>query len=218
VQSLSLLGNVDVAEKLKAMLGQPAQNINGGNALNETSLGTMDAPPPMVKSAQATMPLPSAPQPAVGNVKTEAAVKTVASPAAELRLMSERQEMRVGEKQRLALLLTTNAPLGTALLAVRFDARIIAVRGVSRALANAQGALPSIMQSVDPNGMVLISVSPSPDAPLASGSHVLLYLDIEALAHGEGKILFDQGNMYLNTSDGRRVELSVAPGRLVVKQ
>lgn len=217
VQSLSLPGNVDVAEKLKAMLGQPTAtpNITGGSAQAETTLTTMDEPPPMVKTVQT--PTPSA-QPAVQTARTEATVKTVAAPVAELRLMSERQEMRAGEKQRLALLLTTNASLGTALLAVRFDPRTIAVRGVSRGLANAQGVLPTIMQSVDPNGMVLISVSPLPDAPLAAGSHVLLYLDIEALAGGESKITFDQGNMYINAADGRRVQLSVVPGRLLVKQ
>src|ERR1051325_9782332 len=217
VQSLSLPGNVDVAEKLKAMLGQPAAtpNITGGSPQAETTITRMDEPPPMVKTVQT--PTPSA-QPVLETARTEAAAKTVAAPAAELRLMSERQEMRAGEKQRLALLLTTNAPLGTALLAVRFDPRTIAVRGVSRGLANAQGVLPSVMQSVDPNGLVLISVSPLPDTPLAAGSHVLLYLDIEALAGGESRITFDQGNMYINASDGRRVQLSVVPGRLMVKQ
>ncbi|HEX8772424.1 MAG TPA: secretin N-terminal domain-containing protein [Pyrinomonadaceae bacterium] len=216
VQSLALPGNVDVAEKLKAMLGQTTAtpSITEGNAQQVGgALNAMDAPPPMVKSAQTATPAAPA---VVENAR--AAVNPATVPAAELRLMSEKQEMRVGEKQRLALLLTTNAPLGTALLAVRFDARTIAVRGITKGLATAQGALPTIMQSVDPNGMVLISVSPLPDAPLGSGSHVLLYLDIEALAGGEGKITFDQGNMYINSADGRSVKLSVAPGRLVVKQ
>jgi hypothetical protein len=181
--------------------------MTDGNAQVGGALSTMDAPPPMVRSVQTqTATTPPAPP-----------ANTVTAPAAELRLMSERQEMRVGEKQRLALLLTTNAPLGTALLAVRFDARTIAVRGITKGLASAQGALPTIMQSVDPNGMVLISVSPLPDAPLSAGSHVLLYLDIEALAGGEGKITFDQGNMYINSADGRSVKLSIVPGRLVVK-
>lgn len=221
VQSLALPGNVDVAEKLKAMLGQTTAtpNITEGNAQVGAALSTMDAPPPMVKSAQTTTPTMTATtpaaQPVVESAKT--VVNTVTVPAAELRLMSERQEMRVGEKQRLALLLTTNAPLGTALLAVRFDARTIAVRGITKGLANAQGAVPTIMQSVDPNGMVLISVSPLPDAPLGAGSHVLLYLDIEALAGGDSKLTFDQGNMYLNSADGRSVQLRIAPGRLVVK-
>jgi general secretion pathway protein D len=219
VQTLSLPGNMDVAEKLKAMLGQTGvtPNTTSGNAQVEAALSTMDAPPVMEKSALTVTTQTPVQTVAVESAKTETAARTVTMPVAELRLMSERQEMRVGEKQRLALLLSTNAPLGTALLAVRFDPRTIAVRGVVKGLANAQGPLPSIMQSVDPNGMVLISVSPSLDAPLAAGSHVLLYLDIEALATGESKILFDQGNMYLNASDGQHVKLSVMPGRLVVK-
>ncbi|HEV2913046.1 MAG TPA: secretin N-terminal domain-containing protein [Pyrinomonadaceae bacterium] len=266
IQSLALPGNVDVAEKLRAMLAQPSASPTmttaaaaaGGSAQVETALAALDAPPsPLEKSAAtaaaatsstttatttaatsttatstATTAAPPPPvveqQPAAASTKTEAAVKTppattttaaTVAATAELRLLSERQEMRVGEKQRLALLLTTNAPLGTALLALRFDPRTIALRDVTKGLASVQGAVPSIMQSVDPNGMLLISVSPSsPDTPLAAGSYVLLYLDIEALAPGESRIVFDQTNMYLHASDGRGVQLGVVPGRFLVKQ
>ncbi|HEX8142914.1 MAG TPA: secretin N-terminal domain-containing protein [Pyrinomonadaceae bacterium] len=227
VQSLALPGSVDVAEKLRAMLGgQPttSPNFTGGNVQVETALRALDAPPPPPErnavAATPTMtppPAAASAQPSQEGAKIEAAVKTAAAtPVAELRLMSERQEMRVGEKQRLALVLTTNASLGTALLAMRFDARSIAVRGIAKGPLGAQGTSPTVMHSIDPNGMLLISVSPSADAPLAQGSHVLLYLDIEALAAGESRILFDQGNMYINASDGRGVQLKVMPGRLMV--
>jgi hypothetical protein len=231
IQSLALPGNVDMAEKLRAMLAQPSASPTvtpGGSAQIDNALAALDAPPPQPEKSAATAttttPPPTVVLPAE-STKTEAAGRTtqaataVAAVAAELRLMSERQDMRVGEKQRLALLLTTNAPLGTALLALRFDPRTIALRGVTKGLTSVQGAVPSVMQSVDPNGMLLISVSPTaPDAPLAAGSYVLLYLEIEALAPGESRIVFDQGNMYLNASDGRSVQLGVVPARLVVKQ
>jgi hypothetical protein len=218
VRSLALPGNVDVAEKLKAMLAQPTSNMNatGGNTPPvDTALNALDAPPPLaVKSAASVTP---AAQPSATENTARAAKTTAAMPVAELRLMSERQEMRVGEKQRLAVVLTTNAALGTALLAMRFDPRTIAVRSITNGPAAAQGAQPSIMQSVDPNGMLLISVAPPSGASLASGSQVLLYLEIEALAPGESKLLFDQANIYLNASDGRAVQLRVMPAHLVVK-
>ncbi|HYY57156.1 MAG TPA: secretin N-terminal domain-containing protein, partial [Pyrinomonadaceae bacterium] len=181
IQSLALPGNVDVAEKLRAMLAQPSASPTitpGGSTQIDTALAALDAPPQQPEKSAATAttatPPPTVVQPAE-SAKTEAAGRTtqattaiVAAAAAELRLMSERQEMRVGEKQRLALLLMTNAPLGTALLALRFDPRTIALRGVTKGLTSVQGAVPSVMQSVDPNGMLLISVSPTaPDAPLA---------------------------------------------------
>ena len=219
VQSLALPGNADIAERLKAMLTQSssaAPTMIGGNAQAATSaLSAMDAPPPLPEKSAAA-PANTA-QPAA-SAKVEATVKTVATGLAELRLMSERQEMRVGEKQRLAVLLTTNAPLGTALLALNFDPHTISVRGITKGYVDAGGVSPTVTQSVDPNGLMLVSVSPSPNAAAAAGARVLFYLDIEAIAPGESKIVFDQNNMYLNAADGRALQLKLLPGRFTVKQ
>ncbi|MBA3767479.1 MAG: hypothetical protein H0W99_10910, partial [Acidobacteria bacterium] len=199
VQSLSLPGNADIAEKLKAMLTQSsaASTMTDGNA-------------------QAAAAPVSTAEPA--GAKVEAAVKTGATGVAELRLMSERQEMRVGEKQRLAILLTADAPMGTALLALRFDPHTISVRGLTKGYVDAQGVSSTITQSVDPNGLMLVSISPSPEAAATTGARVLFYLDIEAIAPGESQIVFDQNNMYLNAADGRSLQLRMLPGRFTVKQ
>lgn len=225
VQSLALSGNVDIAERLRTMLAQPGANPTAGNsqaAGMDAALSSIGAPPPLPeKSATtATAATTVAPQ----SAKIEATVKPTtvatakAASVAELRLMSERQEMRVGERQRLALLLTTDAPLGTALLALRFDPRTIVVRGVTKGPADAKGVTPAIMQSIDPYGLLLVSVSPSGDVSSATGARVLLFLDIEAIAPGESKLVFDQTDMYLNAADGHSVQLKLLPTSLMLKR
>jgi general secretion pathway protein D len=224
VQTLAQPGNTDIAEKLKAMLSQSspapttttAPTVTDGNAQIAALLSSMEAPPPLSEKSAVVAPV-RAVEP--GSAKVEAAVKVGATAGvAELRLMSERQEMRVGEKQRLAILLTTDAPLGTALLALRFDPRTIAVRGIATGAVDARGVSPTVMQSVDPNGLLLVSVSPSPEgASATTGARVLLYLDIEAIAYGESKFVFDEKNMYLNAADGRGLQLRLLPVRLTVK-
>jgi general secretion pathway protein D len=220
VQSLALpaSGNVDIAERLRAMLAQPGASPTAGNAQTsgaDIALTTLGAPPPLPEKSA---PTATAVQPQ--SAKVEASVKpTTTASFAELRLMAERQEMRVGEKQRLALLLTTDAPLGTALLALRFDPRTIVVRGITKGPADAKGITPAIMQSVDPYGLLLVSVSSPADASTTTtGARVLLFLDIEAIAPGESKLVFDQTDMYLNTADGHGLQLKLLPTSLMVKR
>jgi hypothetical protein len=130
----------------------------------------------------------------------------------------EEQEMRVGEKRRLALVLKTDAPLGIAVLTLRFDPRAIAVRGISpgNLFAGVQGAAPTITQSVNPGGVLLVSVSPPPGA-LMTGAGVLIFIDIEAVAAGESAIRFDKDNMHLIASDGRSVLLQFVQSHVTVK-
>lgn len=147
------------------------------------------------------------------------------SSAAELRLVPELEEMRVGEKRRLALVLKTDAPLGIAVLALRFDPRAINVRGVSlgNLFAVAQGgapaaaAAPTLTQSVNPGGVLLISVAPQSGVSM-TGAGVLVFIDIEGVAAGESAIGFDRENMHLIASDGRNVRLQFVEGRVTVKQ
>jgi general secretion pathway protein D len=222
VQSLALSGNVDIAERLRTMLAQPTANPTAGNSSTgvvDATLSAVGAPPPLPeKSVAAATNTATTPQ----SAKIEATVKpttaVTAASVAELRLMSERQEMRVGEKQRLALLLTTDAPLGTALLALRFDPRTIVVRAVTKGPADAKGITPAIMQSIDPYGLLLVSVSPSGDVSSATGARVLLFLDIEAIAPGESKLVFDPTDMYLNAANGHSVQLKLLPTSLMLKR
>jgi general secretion pathway protein D len=136
----------------------------------------------------------------------------------EARLLPGQPEMRVGEKQRIALVLVSKEPLGNTILRLKFDPRYVAVRNVSPGnWPDGAATQPSIMQSIDPAGIIAVAVSPQAGASLKTGANVVLFLDIEAVAAGESIISFDQANAHVVTSDGRAVKLQVVESRVAVK-
>lgn len=138
-------------------------------------------------------------------------------PVAEARLMAEGQEMRVGQKQRIALVLISKEKLGNTLARLHFDPRFLAVRGISQGpWADGAQTAPTIMQSIDPAGMIMLAISPQTAAPLKSGANVVLYLEVEALAVGESAITFDE-NAQSATADGRGVKMQMMESRITVK-
>jgi hypothetical protein len=184
--------------------------------------------------AQPSGVTPGLPQPALaaalekslaakGNTTvTPSSAAAVAKPepsalVAELRLMAERQEMRVGEKQRVALVLVSKEPLGAATARLRFDPRLLAVRGVSQGdWPDGASSAPVIRQSIDDAGMITLVIQPRSGAPLKSGASVILFLEVEALAAGEGVIRFGP-DAYIVAPNGRGVSLQLTESRLTVK-
>lgn len=150
-------------------------------------------------------------------LSSERIEKAVLGSAAELRLIPERNEMRVGEKRRLALVLKTDAPLGLAVVTLRFDPRTLAIHNVATGnLFAGQQNVPTITQSVT-GGVLLVSIAPPTGAPM-TGAGVLVFIDIEALATGESAINFDKDNMHLIASDGRNITLQLVQSQVIVKQ
>jgi general secretion pathway protein D len=143
--------------------------------------------------------------------------KAVLGSAAELRLIPERNEMRVGEKRRLALVLKTDAPLGLAVVTLRFDPRTVAIHNVATGnLFAGQQSVPTITQSVT-GGVLLVSIAPPTGTPM-TGAGVLVFVDIEALATGESALNFDKDNMHLIASDGRNITLQLVQSQVIIKQ
>jgi hypothetical protein len=180
-----------------------------------------------INSAQETTaaPQPSYARPAMVE-KTPAAAQIInkvfgngpatqpAAASAELRLMPAQQEMRVGEKQRLALTLISSAPLNSAMLRLRFDPRFIAVRGISQGDSSTNAS--TIMQSIDPSGIVTISVMPPAGVNFKNGASVLVFLDIEATAVGESALSFEKDNVHLSSA-GSQVAPQLFESRILVK-
>jgi hypothetical protein len=138
-------------------------------------------------------------------------------PVVEARLMAEGQEMSVGQKQRIALVLISKEKLGNTLARLHFDPRFLAVRGISQGpWADGAQTAPIIMQSIDPSGMIMLAISPQANAPLKSGANVVLYLEVEALAVGESAITFGD-NAQSATFDGRGVKMQMMESRITVK-
>jgi hypothetical protein len=141
----------------------------------------------------------------------------LAAGVVELRLSPEQGEMRAGEKRQLALTVRTGAPLGLAVLTLRFDPHVVKVNSVTAGglFANAKTA-PSLTQSMDQNGMLLVSLAPAAGSPV-SGEGALLNIEFEAIAAGDSMLAFDLANVHLVASDGRSILLQVEPVRLTVK-
>jgi hypothetical protein len=162
-----------------------------------------------------------------GGANTSAAATPVSSSAAaapaesvaELLMLPEQQELKVGERRRVMVFLKTDAPLGLATATLRFDPRALAVRSVSQGGLGADKSLaPVLTQSIDPSGVLLVSVSPASGAQPLTGEGLLLVIEVEGLAAGETSLQFDADKVHLIATDGRTVRPRVAPGRFKVTQ
>jgi LysM repeat protein len=124
--------------------------------------------------------------------------------------------MNVGEKRQLAVELNSAAPLGLAVVMMRFDPTVIKVNSVTagKMFADAKSA-PTLTQSTE-KGVLLVSVAPGAGLQI-SGEGALLDLEVEAIAAGDGSIAFDLSNVHLITSNGRTTLLQLAPMSLAVK-
>jgi general secretion pathway protein D len=135
----------------------------------------------------------------------------------EVSLSPDKTELKTGEKQQLQIRVKSDAPLGTAIMMLRFDPKVLKVNGISlgELFANAKSA-PMLTQSVDEHGMVLISVAPGAgSATTADGT--LINIDVEALAAGDSSLAFDISNVHVVAADGRALLLQINPAKLTVK-
>jgi general secretion pathway protein D len=193
---------MDVASALKSIVS-PATGVSG------TSAGT--------KQDANVSPVVEELAPKSDKTGTGARSNELAAGVVELSLSPEQSEMRVGEKRQIALGVRTGAPLGLAVLTLRFDPRVLKINSVAAGglFANAKTA-PALTQSVDQNGMLLVSLAPAAGAPV-SGEGVLLNIEFEAVAGGDSLLAFDLANVHLVASDGRNILLQVEPVKLTVK-
>ena len=142
------------------------------------------------------------------------------SRTAQMKLTGDEAPWKVGEKRTIAVELNSNVPLGLAVLTLRFDPKVLQVRGVSSGsmIAGAPGTVPNISQSIDPLGVCLISISALNGGPAMKGTGVLLLLEVEAVGAGDGSVLFDKQKTNLVATDARDVVLDLAQGQIVVKE
>ena len=166
-------------------------------ALTTANASTMNTP---LARAAAPPTLPAAP----------------AVSSAELRLVPEEEQARAGETRRMAVTLKTDAPLGLATATLRFDPRVMTVRSVSKGAMFDERAAPVIMQSIDPTGVLVISIAPAAGAPAITGEGELLIIEVEAIATGLSSFSFDAGKLHLIATDGRSVLTQVTQSQFKV--
>ncbi len=107
--------------------------------------------------------------------------------AAELGLTPDNQSMRVGESRRFALDLKSDVPLSLAIIALRFDPKVVKVRAVSAA-SESGGA--SFTQSTDASGVCLISIS---NLNGMTGPGTVLFIDVEGIGIRRCRTVLDNG-------------------------
>jgi hypothetical protein len=134
--------------------------------------------------------------------------------SAQLSLTPAEQSMKVGETRRFALELKSDVSLALAIVALRFDPKVVKVTAVSA--AQGKGAAPSFTQSNDAAGVCLISIS-SLNGVAATNS-TLLFIDVEGIAPGDAGLVLDKDSMHLVGTDARDLSVEVMPARATVKQ
>ncbi|MFZ0751597.1 MAG: secretin N-terminal domain-containing protein, partial [Pyrinomonadaceae bacterium] len=171
---------------------------------------------PAKTDAKVTTPVEDlAPKPAV----TEATAKSAPLPAViELGFPSETTELTVGEKRQLSLDLNSPAPLGVAVVMLRFDPNILKITNVTagKILTDAKsGATISVMKNE--GGVLLVSIAPAAGA-MISGEGALLNLEVEGLAGGNSALTFDLSSVHIVTADGSASVVQVSsPVTVAVK-
>ena len=190
--------NLDVASAIKNIVS-PGTAVSASSASART-----DAPTALVVEQLSP--------------KSEALVKTNDAGVTELRLVSEKGELRVGEKQQLTMQFKSDAPLGLAVLTMRFDPNVIKIKSVSAgSIFQSAKVAPTITQSIDTHGLMLISLTPAAGSAV-NGEGALLNFEVEAIGAGDSALAFDLANVHLVASDGRNVLLQIEPMKLTVKQ
>jgi general secretion pathway protein D len=204
----------------KALMSSSAVNASTPTALSLREASATNAAEAVLRSDAPPLPVNVATELKATSTTPPPVAPASASSAVELRLVPELQEVRVGEKRRVVLMLKTDAPLGLVGITLRFDAHLIAVHGISPTMeANSASGAPILTQSIDAkNGVLLLSLTPPAGAPPLSGTGVLLAIDVEAIGAGESAISFDAKNTHIVATDGRNIVLQLAQSRINIKK
>jgi hypothetical protein len=191
----------DVATAVKTLVSQ------GGNVTTTNMSAKQDAP---------VVPVSDQPQPKSEPVADLPRPMEAAPSVTELSFTGQ-GEFNVGEKRQMGLLVKSDAPLGLAVITLRFDPTVLRINGVSAgSLFTDAKTAPTLTQSIDEHGMALLSLTPAAGSKLIADG-VLLNLEVEAVSAGDAALAFDLSNVHLVASDGRALLLQIVPAKLTVK-
>ncbi|HMH42532.1 MAG TPA: cohesin domain-containing protein, partial [Pyrinomonadaceae bacterium] len=200
-QNPPVLQTADVSTALKSLVSSPTN----------VSTTSLSAKQDTVLTPVTDVPVQSASNAAAAN-SAEPATSII-----EVGLTPEKSELKVGEKRQLQLRVKSDAPLGLALVMLRFDPTVMKVNSISMGelFANAKTA-PTLTQSIDNHGMILISLVPAAGSTVTADG-TLFNIDVEALAAGDSTLKFDLSNVNVVASDGRPLLLKLEAIKLTVK-
>jgi general secretion pathway protein D len=152
-------------------------------------------------------------------INTSLDTKSATARVAQLSFLPADDVLKIGEKRRYAIQLTSDVPLSLALLALRFDPKVVKVHALTAGtlLSPAEGA-PLFTPSIDVTGVCLISISSLNGKASFGGSGPLLFIDVEAIGAGNAALVFDKERLHLVATDARDVVSEVTQGTATVKQ
>jgi general secretion pathway protein D len=151
--------------------------------------------------------------------ETSLATKPGAKSVAQLSFLPADDVLKVGEKRRYAIQLNSDVPLTLALLALRFDPKVVKVTALTAGslLGSPADGAPLFTPSIDASGVCLISISSLNGKASFRGSGPLLFIDVEAIGPGNASLVFDKERLQLVAADARDVVSEVIQGTATVK-
>jgi general secretion pathway protein D len=196
------------AEELPSYVPAPKSMISDKSATELAAVNTSSA-------GAANAVLTSQPKPVDASINRLSSDRT-----ASLSFADKGEVLKVGEKRQIAIELRSEVPIGLAVLALKFDPKVVKVRTVvaGTLLAAQADNAPAVTQSVDPEGTCLVSISAlNAKAPM-KGSGALVFLEIEAIGAGDAGFVFDKTMVHLVATDARDIVLDLRQGNASVKQ
>jgi general secretion pathway protein D len=188
------------AEELPAFVPAPKSLVSSTAATEVAAVNTN-----LTSDAHASL-TSMAPKP------IDAAISPVSTKgrSAQLTFGPAEQSMRVGETRRFALDVKSEVPLAMAIIALRFDPKVVKVRALG-----VDGSSATLRQATDASGVCLMSIS---NLSGMTSPGTLIYIDVEGIAPGDAGLLFDKGSSHLVAIDARDLGVEVTPARATVKQ
>jgi len=152
--------------------------------------------------------------------ETSLEAKLPGARVAQLSLLPEGDVMKVGEKRRYAIQLNTDVPLSLALVALKFDPKVVKVNAVTAGslLPGTGDAAPLVTPLIDASGACVISITSRYGKAPFKGSGALLFIDLEAVGAGDAALTFVKETLHLVASDARDVTSQLIQGTATVKQ
>jgi general secretion pathway protein D len=183
--------------------------------VSEKAAADVAAVNPSAAGAQNAV-LTSAPKATNTSLDTKSGARAVA----QLSFLPADDVMKVGEKRRYAIQLNSDVPLTLALLALRFDPKVVKVHALTAGslIGSPADGAPLFTPSIDASGVCLISISSLNGKASFRGSGPLLFIDVEAIGAGNASLVFDKERLHLVTTDARDVVSEVIQGTATVKQ
>jgi len=129
-------------------------------------------------------------------------------PQVQVVLPSGIPTLKTGERTKIAITASSSAAFRSAVLGLRFDEKKVAVRTVQYGdVFGASLAGKAATPFLNDKGKMYVSFS-LPQGAVNSGSGVIAYIEIEALADGRPEFSFDRDVMNFLTAEGRNFSIA----------